>query len=307
MVNLPRKIYVHRHSLCHRDLTVNPKLQGIRKAVIQFVSGHYGEKGRVPGLREIYRDEMVVKAAGGKCYPQKLELAFPHGLDGSGVLMKRICEASGVPPPTGRIRRSEKAKRERSRKADKQKESLLEELRRSYEEENRQKTYRKGKAEEVAEQVIMLATDPTEEISGPVLDALGEVLPKILERRYGFSEADFNLVSTRKCWPELLKFLEHFGVCETGIDICEWSTLSPEEKETFRELCMVDGEAGPLVGRISQLLTVGSEWFKLPENMRKLVVAIYNYSKVMGYTIEDTLKWMKDIKFYKNHYKSPEN
>jgi hypothetical protein len=93
-------------------------LEKVRQAVILFVSDYYRRSvnTRVPSLREICRDEKVVKACGGACYPKKLDLAFPPELYGPGPLMKRVCKASHVPAPTASIGKAKKATEAKAKK-----------------------------------------------------------------------------------------------------------------------------------------------------------------------------------------------
>jgi len=239
----------------NHTIDMESSLQKVRRAVILFVSDYYRRSvnTRVPSLREICRDEKVVKACGGACYPKKLEHVFPPELDGSGPLMKRICRASHVPAPTARIRKARKATAAKVKKAKKggkkkpakrdvepavtevqetaRQPGSLEDLQRSIEMEEEQRSYRMERAEEKAEEIKLLALDSREEISGPILNAIeNTVLPVLFEKKYGI-EATV---------PEILEMLEQYKkVDDEGWCVefaMEWGILSEEEREAFREL-----------------------------------------------------------------------
>lgn len=307
-----------------KTINMEPSVQKVRQAVIQFVSDYYRRSvnTRVPSLREICRDEKVVQACGGACYSKKLEPVFPPELDGSGPLMKRVCEASRVPAPTARIRKARKATEAKVKKAKKvgrkkpakrdvepavaeaqettRQSGSLEDLQRSIEIQMEQRRYRKEIAEEKAKEIKLLALDPNEEISGPVLDALDKVVPKILERRYGVSH---DLATIHKRWPELLKFFDDWGQNVTAKVLCEWSYLTPEEKETFKELCMIREKAGTPDDTISQLLDVSYEWAKLPEDMKRLVEFLCERYVRSGIypTLKDAIILLEVRKMLNNH------
>jgi hypothetical protein len=189
-------------------IDMESSVQKARQAVIEFVSDYYRRSvnTRVPSLREICRDEKVVKACGGACYPKKLEPVFPPELDASGPLMKRVCRASHVPAPTARISKARKATEAKAKKAQKEgkkrpskRDGLVlaevqetahqpasrEDIERSIEIEDEQVCFRQKSAEEDAERLRTLFRDPNPKVSDPVKDALRELMPEIMEYMFG--------------------------------------------------------------------------------------------------------------------------
>jgi hypothetical protein len=111
--------------------------------------------------------------------------------------------------------------------------------------------------------------------------------------------------SVQKVRHVVVQFVSDYYQRSVNTRVPSLREICRDEKDAFKDLCKV--REGPKGEIINQLLTIGSEWFKLPENMRKLIVAIYNFSKSMDLTIEDTLSWMKNVKFWEGHYKSPQS
>lgn len=127
--------------------------------------------------------------------------------------LEEICNLASVPLPKKRIRRTRKARKKRikTRKKlvkpeevsfveveDKSEEKLGvakpsttidDELKQSYERTQREQLFRKKKALEIAKQVKLLALDPVPEISNPVLNGLGKILPQIFRRCYNVSHS----------------------------------------------------------------------------------------------------------------------
>jgi uncharacterized protein YoaH (UPF0181 family) len=232
---------------------MEPSLQKVRRAVIQFVSDYYRRSvnTRVPSLREICRDEKVVKACGGPCYPKKLEPVFPPELDGPGPLMKRVCKASHVPAPTARIRKARKAtaaKIKKAKKGGKKKRAKLdvepgvtevqettrqpgslEDIQRSIEIQNEQVRYREKTAKEEVGRLKSLLRDPNPKISSPVKDALGELMPEITKHTFGIKVTVPELIAMQKTHDEAT---EEGWYVE---DVFELAALSREEQEDFKE------------------------------------------------------------------------
>lgn len=260
---------------------MEPSVQKVRQAVIQFASDYYRRSvnTRVPSLREICRDDRVVKACGGACYPKKLEPVFPPELDGSGPLMKRVCKASHVPAPTARIRKAKKAKKVDQKKTVKsdaepavaevqetaRQPGSVEDLQRSIEMEMDQRRYRKKKAEEKAKEIKLLALDPNKEISGPVLDALAEVLPRILKHCHGITLSFWALKELDKITGGDLSY-------ETVTRMVQYAKLSDEEKQAIRDLL------GKLGG--TTLYEI-AEYAKLSDEEKEAVRALLGYSLIM--------------------------
>lgn len=233
-----------------KTINMAPSVQKVRQAVVQFVSDYYRRSvnTKVPSLREICRGEKVVKAFGGVCYPKKLEALFPPELDGSGPLMKRVCKASHVPAPTARIRKAMKATEAKAKKGGKKKTAKLdglelaevqetahqpasrEDIQRSIEIQDEQERFREEAAKEDGERLKILIRDPNPKISGPVKDALGELMPEIMEHMFGIKVTVPELVAMQKTYDEAT---EQGWQVE---DVYEWAALSEEERKTFKEL-----------------------------------------------------------------------
>jgi hypothetical protein len=233
-------------------INMEPSVQKVRQAVVQFVSDYYRRSvnTRVPSLREICRGENVVKACGRACYPKKLEPVFPPELDGSGPLMKRVCKASHVPTPTARISKARKATKAKAKKRSKKKTAKLdglelavtevqetahqpasrEDIQRSIEIQNEQERFREEAAKEDAERLKILSRDPNPKVSGPVKDALGELMPEIMEHMFGIKVTVPELVAMQKTCDEATEQGWHVE------DVYEWAALSEEEQKAFREL-----------------------------------------------------------------------
>jgi hypothetical protein len=234
-------------------IDMKSSVQKVRRAVIEFVSDYYRRSvnTRVPSLREICRDENVVKACGGACYPKKLEPVFPPELEGSGPLMKRVCKASHVPVPTARIRKAMKAteakakmalrggKRETTRhdglrlvevQETAHHPASREEIERSIEKQDEQVRFREEAAKEDARRLKILFRDPDPKISGPIKDALGELMPEIMEHMFGIKVTVPEPVAMQKTYDEAT------GEGWYVEDVYEWAALSEEEKKAFSEL-----------------------------------------------------------------------
>lgn len=225
-------------------------LQEVRQAVVQFVPDYYRRSvnTRVPGLREICTDENVVKACGGACYPKSLEPVFPPELDGSSPLMKRVCKASHVPPPTARISKARKATEAKAKKRSKKETAKRaglelagvqetarhpasrEDIQRSIEIQDEQERFREKSAKEDAERLRILFRDTNPKISGPIKDALGELMPEIMEHMFGTKVTVPELIEMQKAYDKAKEEGWHVE------DVYEWAALSEEERKTFKEL-----------------------------------------------------------------------
>jgi hypothetical protein len=268
-----------------KTIGMEPNVQNVRRAVIQFASDCYRRSvnTRVPSLREICRDERVVKACGGACYPKKLEPIFPPELDGSGPLMKRVCKASHIPAPTARIRKAMKATEAKAKKADQrktvkpdaepavaevqetvQRPGSVEDFQRSVEMEKEQRRYWEKMAEEKAKEIKLLALDPNKEISGPVLDALAEVLPRILKHCHEITLSFWALKELNKITGSDLSF-------GTVTRMVQYAKLSDEEKQAIRDLL------GKLDGTT---LCEIARYAKLSDEEKEAVRALLGYSLI---------------------------
>jgi hypothetical protein len=232
-----------------------PEQEKVRATVIKYVDEAYraSVSTRVPSLRgEICKH--VKDKLGIPCYPDKLQPCFPPELDGSGPLMKRICRASAVRYPKERVGLTKKAIRRRKKKlaarakggvhaptgsvaADKatayeepKELGILETIERSLKMDRAQTAIRRDVAKEVAKSVRILCSHPDEKVSGPVLEALGEELPRILKHRYGVTATLPELISMQKTYDKATK--EGWRV----EDVSEWAAQSEEEQEAFKEL-----------------------------------------------------------------------
>jgi hypothetical protein len=196
--------------------------------------------------------------------------------------MKRICRASGVRYPKERVTlvkeaikcRQEKAKEHAKKETLRrnaepagtdaqetvQQPTCLEDLQRSIEIEKDQRRRRKEIAEEEAKEIILLASDPDKDISGPVLDALEKVLPRILKRRYGITLSFWGLQKLNEITGGDLSY-ENVG------KLAEYSKLSDEQKQALDDL--VGKLDGMTLYEIAKYATLSDED---KEAMRILVV-----------------------------------
>lgn len=126
-----------------------------RAEVISFLQRYYGKHKKIPSAATIFKSFNKTK----------FYEVFPQGL-------AQACEAAGIPVPEERLKQTQKARQaakgKRLAEAIKQG-SPWEDLKQSYKREDEERRYRKQRSEELAKQVRKLATDPNEEISGPVL------------------------------------------------------------------------------------------------------------------------------------------
>jgi predicted Fe-S protein YdhL (DUF1289 family) len=165
--------------------------------------------------------------------------------------MKRICRASGVRYPRERATLVKKAIKGRQKNAKERvkKEKLrrdaepagtkaqetirqptcLEDLQRSIQIEKDQRRRRKEIAEEEAKEIMLLALDPDKEISGPVLDALEKVLPRILKRRYGITLSFWAMQKLNEITSGDLSY-------ETVTKMVQYAKLSDDEKQAIHDL-----------------------------------------------------------------------
>lgn len=239
---------------------------------------------RVPSLRtEIC--QCVTKTLEIPCYPDKLQSCFPPEIDGPGPLMKRICRAPGVRYPKERVTLVKEAIKCRQEKAKEhaKKETLrrnaepagtdaqetvrqptcLEDLQRSIEIEKDQRRRRKEIAEEKAKELKLLALDPNKEISGPVLDALAEVLPRILKHCHGITLSFWALKELDKITGGDLSY-------ETVTRMVQYAKLSDEENQAIRDLL------GKLGG--TTLYEI-AKYAKLSDEDKQAVQALLFYSQ----------------------------
>jgi len=84
-------------------------------------------------------------------------------------------------------------------------------------------------SEELAKQVLMLATDPDKEIRGPVLDALEKVLPRILKRCHGITLSFWALKKLNEITGGDLSY-------ETVTEMAQYAKLSDEGKQAVQAL-----------------------------------------------------------------------
>jgi hypothetical protein len=201
--------------------------------------------------------------------------------------MKRICRASGVRYPKERVtlvkeaikcrqeKAQERAKKEKLRRGAEpagtdaqetvRQPTCLEGLRRSIEIEKDQRRRRKEIAEEEAKEIKLLALDPNKEISGPVLDALAEVLPRILKHCHGITLSFWALKELNKITGGDLSY-------ETVTRMVQYAKLSDEEKQAIRDLL------GKLGG--TTLYEI-AKYAKLSDEEKEAVRALLGYSLIM--------------------------
>lgn len=269
-------------------LSLTKEQETIRAAVIKYVKEAYrlSVNTRVPSLRgEICKH--VKDRLGVPCYPDKLQPCFPPELDGPGALMKRICKASAVPYPRERIRLAKKAIKGKSRKVKErakekgerrevtgqaatseipegpEERGPVKDLRRSYEIVKQQEAYKRQAAEEIAKQVYILAMDPIEEISTPVINALAKILPRILKRKFGVAHNLSTILNAH----QKLNALEEAGLdVEEALRLLpEWGRLSGQERSTFKELTTEAQKTGRTV-----LQTLQAQHKKIRRERKKL-------------------------------------
>lgn len=287
-----------------KAIDMESSLQKVRRAVIEFVSDYYRRSVnmRVPSLREICRGEKVAKACGGACYPKKLEPVFPPELDGSGPLMERVCKASHVPAPTARIRKARKATEAKAKKGGKKKTAKLdvelavtevqetahqpasrEDIQRSIEIQDEQERFREEAAKEDGERLKILFRDPNPKISGPVKDALGELMPEIMEHMFGIKVTVPELVAMKKTYDEAT---EQGWYVE---DVYEWAALSEEERKTFKELREEAYGEGLLVSKYMEGLKTRSSL--LSKENERLSIEVDGL-KLKEKSLDDRCSWL---------------
>jgi len=185
-------------------------------SVAEYFKEFHEQHRKAPSTRQVFKH--FSKA--------RFYQAFPKGV-------AEACELAGIPVPKARIGRTEKAvqasKKKQAAEAAEQA-NPLEDLKQSHKRERYERSFRKQRSEKLAKQVLMLATDPDDEISGPVLNALGKVLPRILKRKHGITVTVPELVAMQKTYDEATEEGWHVE------DVYEWAALSEEEKKAFSEL-----------------------------------------------------------------------
>jgi len=184
--------------------------------VIEYFKKYYKKHKKAPPTRQVFKH--FSKA--------KFYQTFPKGI-------AEACKIARIPVPEATIKRMEKAlqasKKKRVAEATKQV-SPWEDLKQSYKREEDERRLRKEKSQELAKQIRKLATDPNDAISGPVLDALEKVLPKILKRSYGINLGLWGIKNLNKVMQEKDLTFEQLQ------QIIEWTELSDEEQQTILDL-----------------------------------------------------------------------
>lgn len=223
-----------------------------RDVVIEHFKKFYEQHKKTPPTRQIFR------------HFSKAEFyqTFPKGV-------AEACELAGIPVPEARLRRTEKAvqasKKKRAAEATEQA-TPWEDLKQSYKREEDERRFRKQRSEELAKQVRKLATDPNKEISGPVLDALEKVLPRILKRCHGITLSFWALKQLDEITGGDLSY-------ETVTKMVQYAKLSDEEKQAIHDLLRKpDGIT----------LFEIAEYAKLSDEEKQAVQALLFYSMKRG-------------------------
>lgn len=225
--------------------------------VIEYFKKHYKQHKMTPPTRQVFKH--FSKA--------KFYQTFPKGV-------AEVCKLAGIPVPEACIKRTEKAveasKKKRVAEATKQA-TPWEDLKQSYKREEAERRHRKQMSEKLAKQVRKLATDPNMEISGPVLDALAKVLPKILKRCYKINLGLWGIKKLEEIMEE--KDLTY----EQLQQIIKWTELSDEEQQALLDL------SKKLPG---VTLTVIAEYAKLTDQEKQGIrdlcgLALAKHMKVM--------------------------
>jgi hypothetical protein len=84
-------------------------------------------------------------------------------------------------------------------------------------------------AQREAKEIVILASDPDKEISGPVLEALEKVLPQILKGRYGITLSFWALQKLNEITGGDLSY-------ETVTRMVQYAKLSDDEKQAIHNL-----------------------------------------------------------------------
>lgn len=186
--------------------------------VIEYFKKYYKKHKKAPPTRQVFKH--FSKA--------KFYQTFPKGI-------AEVCKLAGIPVPEAHIERTEKAvqalkkKRVVGQKTARQPGSL-EDIQQSIEIQNAQERYREKTAKEEVERLKILFRDPNPKVSGPIKDALGEIMPEITEHMFGIKVTVPELIAMQKTYDEAR---EEGWYVE---DVFEWAALSKEEQETFKEL-----------------------------------------------------------------------
>jgi hypothetical protein len=112
---------------------------------------------------------------------------------------------------------------------------------------------------------MLLALDPNKEISGPVLDALAEVLPRILKRRYGITLSFWAMQKLNEITSGDLSY-------ETVTKMVQYAKLSDDEKQAIHDLLRK-------LGGIT--LVEIARYAKLSDKEKEAVRALLGYSLIM--------------------------
>ena len=210
--------------------------KSFQESIIEYFKKYYKKHKKAPSTRQIFKD--VSKA--------KFYQTFPNGL-------AEACKLAEIPVPEASIKRMKKALQasEKKRVREIKKEATpVQDLKQSYQIQQREEQRRKEFAEKHAKEDALLLQDPNEAIRRPVVNAIENyALPVLLETKYGI----------KATVPEILAMLKLYqkakdeGWCVE--DVMEWSLLSQEAQKAFLESWSIArSEKGGNLTRYFQIL-----------------------------------------------------
>jgi len=189
----------------------------LKRAIIEFTKKYYKRYKKGPSVRTILK-----KFKG----ERRIQERFYHIFGG----IANACKQAEIPISEEQIKQTRKAFEAREKKRVEEA-SPLQDLKQSYQIQQREEQRRKEFAEKRAKEMAILLQDSNEAISRPVLDAIEKTaLPLLLKKKYGI---DANV-------PEILDMLKQYKQAKDEgwyvEDIMEWGALSEKEREAFMEL-----------------------------------------------------------------------
>jgi hypothetical protein len=217
-----------------------------KDAVIEYFKKYHKQHKKVPPTGKIFKE--FSKA--------KFYHTFPKGV-------AEVCKLAGIPVPEARLKRTQKARLATNKKRVEEA-SPLQDLKQSYQIQQREEQRRKEFSRKRAEEIAILLQDPNEAISRPVVNAIeNTALPVLLEKKYGI-EATV---------PEILDMLKQYKkAVDEGWYVeyaMEWGVLSEKDRETFREICNTN--TGGSIGLPDYLSTLKDEVAALISQKNRLL------------------------------------
>jgi chromosome segregation ATPase len=156
-------------------------------------------------------------------------------------------------------------------------------IQRSIEIQDEQERFREEAAKEDGERLKILFRDPNPKISGPVKDALGELMPEITEHMFGIKVTVPELVAMQKTYDEATEQGWHVE------DVYEWAALSEEERKTFKELREKAYGEGLLVSKYMEGLKTRSS--QLSKENERLSIEVDGL-KLKEKSLNDRCSWL---------------